>query len=98
MSCVYPGTISLHEIEDFIVKSFMSRCFHGNCFSQSFTKKIAIGAVNKNWLSTREYGCQPKNRGGFTPQIIHFNRVFHYFHHPFWGTMIFGNTHIEDVL
>ena len=32
--------------------------------------------------------------GGFTPQIIHFNRVFHYFHHPFWGTPIFGNTHI----
>ena len=24
-----------------------------------------------------------KNSG--TPQIIHFNRVFHYFHHPFWG-------------
>ena len=24
-----------------------------------------------------------KNRG--YPQIIHFNRVFHYFHHPFWG-------------
>ena len=23
--------------------------------------------------------------GGFSPQIIHFNRVFHYFHHPFWG-------------
>ena len=28
------------------------------------------------------------------PQIIHFNRVFHYFHHPFWGTIIFGNTHM----
>ena len=26
----------------------------------------------------------PKN-GGFSPQIIHFDRVFHYFHHPFWG-------------
>ena len=26
------------------------------------------------------------------PQIIHFNRVFHY-NHPFWGTTIFGNTH-----
>ena len=25
-----------------------------------------------------------KNRGNY-PQIIHFNRVFHYFHHPFWG-------------
>ena len=21
----------------------------------------------------------------FLPQIIHFNKVFHYFHHPFWG-------------
>ena len=31
---------------------------------------------------------------GFSPQIIHFNRVFHYFHHPFWGTLIFGNTHL----
>ena len=39
----------------------------------------------------------PKN-SGFSPQIIHFNRVFHYFHHPFWGpTPIFGNTHVEDV-
>ena len=30
------------------------------------------------------------------PQIIHFNRVFHYFHHPFWGynTPIFGSTPI----
>ena len=28
------------------------------------------------------------------PQIIHFNRVFHHFHHPFWGTTIFGNTQI----
>ena len=25
-----------------------------------------------------------KNRG-FYPQIMNFNRVFHYFHHPFWG-------------
>ena len=31
---------------------------------------------------------------GFSPQIIHFNRVFHDFHHPFWGSSIFGNTHL----
>ena len=33
------------------------------------------------------YGCQPKNRGGKTPQIMSFNRVFHYIiiNHPFWG-------------
>ena len=29
-----------------------------------------------------------------SPQIIPFvHRVFHEFHHPFWGTTIFGNTH-----
>ena len=26
---------------------------------------------------------------GFCPQIIRFNRVFHYFHHPFWGVSVF---------
>ena len=31
---------------------------------------------------------------GVPPEIIHFNRVFHYIHHPFWGTPIFGNTHM----
>ena len=30
----------------------------------------------------------PKN-SGFSPKIIDFNRVFHYFHHPFWGNPIF---------
>ena len=35
--------------------------------------------------------------GGFSPQIIHFNRFFHYFHHPFWGTRIFGNTQMMFV-
>ena len=32
-----------------------------------------------------DYMAVSKN-SGFSPQIIHFNRVFHYFHHPFWGT------------
>ena len=30
---------------------------------------------------------------GFSPQIIHFNRVFHDFHHTFWGTSISGWKH-----
>ena len=44
-----------------------------------------------------------KNKGN-TPQIIHFNRVFHYFHHPFWGkTPLFlgyfwVDTHIGDEI
>ena len=34
----------------------------------------------------------------FSPQIIHFNRVFHEINHPFWGTGIFGNTHIDEMM
>ena len=38
-------------------------------------------------------GVEPKI-GVFTPPNHPFvHRVFHYFHHPFWGTPIFGNTH-----
>jgi len=40
---------------------------------------------------------EPKIGEPFPPpnsQIIRFNGVFHYFHHPFWGTPIFGNTHV----
>ena len=37
-------------------------------------------------------GVEPKI--GMNPQIIHINRVFHYFHHPFWVTPIFGLTPI----
>ena len=40
-------------------------------------------------------GVEPKI-GGFYPQIIPclYNWIFHDFYHPFWGTLIFGNTHI----
>ena len=32
---------------------------------------------------------------GLPPKSSHFKRLFHCFHHPFWGTPIFGNTHIR---
>ena len=32
-----------------------------------------------------------------SPQIIYFNRVFHV-NHPFWGTTILGNTHINPEI
>ena len=35
-----------------------------------------------------------KNNGTPKSSIL-INRVFHYFHHPFWGTPIFGNIHIQ---
>ena len=38
------------------------------------------------WVATTQlmYMIVSENRG-ISPQIIHFNRVFHYFHLPFWG-------------
>ena len=46
------------------------------------------------WDFFHQYRGVSKN-SGFSPQIIHFNRVFHCFHHPF-GVFppIFGNTQI----
>ena len=37
---------------------------------------------------------------GVSPQIIHFNRVFHYFHLPFWGKTpyFWFNTHVGQNL
>ena len=39
-------------------------------------KILKTGGCSHKWVS-------PKN-SGFSPQIIHFNRFFHHFHHPFW--------------
>ena len=50
----------------------------------------------RSWRSTLKQMDVSKN-SGFSPQIIHFIRVFHYFHHPFWGIPIFGNTQIEKL-
>ena len=50
------------------------------------------------WFLLVLYMGVSENNG--TPQIIHFNRVFPYFHHPFWGyhcTIIFGNPHINVI-
>ena len=46
------------------------------------------------WISLNCCSHMGVSKNNGTPKIIHFQRVFHYFHHPFWGTPIFGNTHI----
>ena len=42
--------------------------------------KVVDTAIGMRWLH-----MGVSKNSGFSPQIIHFNRVFHYFHHPFWG-------------
>ena len=35
------------------------------------------------------YGCFPENRDFYPPNHLqYFNRLFHYFHHLFWGGKI----------
>ena len=64
----------------------MTNCLRLECEEGSKDpKKSQLHDITNMGVST--------NRG-FSPQIMNFNRVFHYFHHPFWGTTIFGNTHI----
>ena len=41
-----------------------------------------------------DLGVEPKIGGKF-PKSSHFKRRFHYFHHPFWGTNIFGNIQMH---
>ena len=78
--------------------------FWNGCNMWATRKKnilLSYFPLNSGWLMTGSlfHGlwnnlCTGVSEKWWYTQIIHFNRVFHYFHHPFWGTMIFGNTHI----
>ena len=48
------------------------------------------GIMSLPYMGVSENSGTPKS------SILIGPRVFHYFHHPFWGTPIFGNTHMED--
>ncbi len=55
----------------------------------------ALCLKSDGWTTCRNiYGCQPKNRG-VSPQIIHFNRVFHYKPSILGYPYFWFNTHME---
>ena len=58
-------------------------------------------SFSKNAFETiQEYGCPPKNRGGFYPPkwMVKNNGSKPYvFNGWFGGTIIFGNTHIQNM-
>ena len=61
--------------------------------SRISAQKVMVDAkINETWCN-----MDVSENSGFSPPIIHFNRVFHYFHHPFWGTPFFGNTHMQKM-
>ena len=52
--------------------------------------RLFFETLNLNWPWNLDIvGFLPPNH-----PFVH--RVFHYFHHPFWGSPIFGNTHIGE--
>ncbi len=47
--------------------------------------------------SYRDFDVDVSKNRGFSPKssiLIYFNGISHYINHPFWGTIIFGNTHV----
>ena len=58
---------------------------HGGC-SPTYLQVLGWSSM---WMFPKIVGFPPNQ------EIIHFDRVFHYFHHPFWGlkTPIFGWKH-----
>ena len=68
-------------------------------FRQQKPRGVHVGGSKREEDITGSSGLQmgvSENRW-FSPQIIHFSRVFHYFHHPFWSTTIFGNTQMMGL-
>ena len=56
-------------------------------------KHLPVKLVSRNFFHQQQrHDVGVSKNSGVSPQIIHFNRVFPYFHHPFWGvnTPIFG--------
>ena len=77
-ACTLLGTSSSHLKTDGwkTIVSF----WDGATWQVLYVSLLVSGMV----LSRIIYGCQPKNNGKI-PNHPFVHRVFHYFHHPFWG-------------
>ena len=64
-----------------------------NSVMQPLFKSLKFTRQKKGNLE-KTFGCFQK-QFFFPPQIIIINRAFHYFHHPFWGTLVVGKKTSE---
>ena len=76
-----------------------------SCFFVGFSSWALIVLVIMHETTMSQKNTQELKRISIRvfPKIVvppnhHFYRVFHYFHHPFWGTRILGNTHHSITL
>ena len=55
---------------------------HPGCWGSNLSRHFLSRWLEPNFP---RWNVGVSENSGFSPQIIHFNRVFHDFHHPFWG-------------
>ena len=91
MSCFNARTVHVIFTIKFPIFSMMPPLGSVDALTTSAITTCEITALRYTERCKQVYGGFLK---WWYPKIIHFNRVFHYFHHPFWGTPIFGITHI----
>ena len=85
-------TVDGSEILHQLIYRYFSPVFTGLCTSQVVQDFLYQQYVVLWCFSIWVF---PKIGGKLPPNHPFGHRVFHYFHHPFWGpTPIFGNTHI----
>ena len=61
---------------------------------KAFVGHLAENSCSEKKTFSKHFGF-PNIGGEIPPKWIHFNKLFHYFHHPFWGfPTSFGNIHI----
>ena len=95
--CIYIYVCTVHILQ---VCSNHIGCFlkwwvfpplkHPKCWSFVGKKTMGLLGTTHHFRSCAHMGVS-ENSG--TPKIIHFNRVFHYFHHPFWGKAPYFRKH-----
>ena len=77
--------ISKRESSPSLVDRFLLRAL-----SRRSEPSFFVRSLRKRWVFTQKTHTtymDVSENSGFSPQIIHFNRVFHDFHHPFWGVL-----------
>ena len=73
---------------------YWSMSYHVQAAQSSVFKFGPLHRCGKLDREASQSGCFRK-WWVFPPNPPFVHRVFHDFHHPFWGTIIFGNTHLK---
>ena len=75
-------------LPQFLMPPSQLRCLYTHHQGTQKDDHRCLRATAKWWntISSRRYGCFQKQ---CYPEIIHFNKLFHYIYHPFWGVSLF---------